>query len=96
MIRHTVVFRLKHAQDSAAERLFLEGALVLAYLPTVQKFERLKQISSKNNYHFGFSMEFADQESYDAYNEHPQHVAFVRDKWIPEVDAFLEIDYVVI
>ena len=38
-------------------------------------------------------MEFADQAAYDGYNDHPQHVAFVRDRWIPEVRDFLEIDY---
>src|SRR6185312_3678846 len=29
----------------------------------------------------------------DAYDKHPKHVAFVRDRWSREVDAFLEIDY---
>ena len=50
-------------------------------------------MSGKNDYDFGFSMEFADQAAYDAYNEHPTHVAFVSDIWIPEVEDFLEIDY---
>jgi len=39
-------------------------------------------------------MEFADQAAYTRYNEHPDHVAFVRDRWVPEVETFLEIDYV--
>ena len=30
------------------------------------------------------------------YNNHPAHVAFVRDRWVPEVAAFMEIDYVVL
>jgi hypothetical protein len=38
-------------------------------------------------------MEFADQAAYQGYNDHPVHVAYVRDRWIPEVEAFLEIDY---
>jgi hypothetical protein len=29
----------------------------------------------------------------DAYDKHPKHVAFVRDRWSREVDAFMEIDY---
>jgi hypothetical protein len=94
MIRHTVVFTLRHAQGSAEEKKFLEDALVLAGIPTVQKFERLKQVSRKNPYKFGFSMEFADQAAYDAYDTHPVHVAFVRDRWKAEVTDFLEIDYV--
>ena len=93
MIRHTVVFRLKHAPHSPAEKAFLDAALVLAKIPGVEAFERLTQVSPKNDYRFGFSMEFADQAAYDGYNGHPDHVAFVRDRWVPEVEAFLEIDY---
>lgn len=93
MIRHTVVFRLRHAQGSAAEADFLEAAKGLAGIPGVEKFERLREVSPKNDYRFGFSMEFADQAAYSIYNDHPFHVAFVRDRWIPEVEAFLEIDY---
>ena len=95
MIRHTVVFRLKHAQGSAEERKFLGDALhILAAIPGVGKFERLRQVSPKNDYRFGFSMEFADEAAYSGYNDHPAHVAFVNDRWLPEVEAFLEIDYV--
>lgn len=94
MIRHTVVFRLKHAPGSAAEARFLTEAMKLAAIPGVQRFEQLKQVSPKNTYSFGFSMEFADQAAYAIYNDHPMHVAFVRDRWIPEVTEFMEIDYV--
>ena len=45
-------------------------------------------------YQFGFSMEFADQAAYTAYNVHPKHVKFVKDRWEREVERFLEIDYV--
>jgi hypothetical protein len=41
-------------------------------------------------------MEVADQAHYAAYNEHPDHVAFVRDRWVPEVAGFLEIDYILL
>ena len=94
MIRHTVVFTLKHAAGSAAEGAFLNDAKVLGNIPGVEKFEQLRQVSPKNDYAFGFSMEFADQAAYLGYNEHPGHVAFVRDRWVPEVERFLEIDYV--
>lgn len=93
MIRHTVAFALKHARGSAEEASFLDAALVLAAIPGVQKFERLNEVSPKNNYAFGFSMEFTDQAAYEAYNVHPDHVAFVQNRWIPEVVDFMEIDY---
>jgi len=94
MIRHTVAFRLKHPAGSADEVAFLAAAAMLRDIPGVQHFEQLRQVSLKNNFRFGFSMEFADQAAYDSYNVHPDHVAFVRDRWVPEVETFLEIDYV--
>lgn len=93
MIRHTVAFTLKYPAGSPEERAFLDAALVLADLPMVGNFERLRQVSGKNGFAYGFSMEFADQAAYDAYNLHPAHAAFVRDRWQAEVADFLEIDY---
>lgn len=93
-IRHTVVFTLKHAAGSAEEKDFIETAQrELTSIPGVEEFEVLNEVSPKNDYRFGFSMEFADQAAYDAYNEHPAHVGFVEGRWIPEVADFLEIDY---
>ena len=94
MIRHTVAFTLKHAAGSEGEETFLRDARVLAAIPGVEKFEQLRQVSPKSPHRFGFSMEFADQAAYTVYNEHPDHVAFVRDRWVPEVESFQEIDYV--
>lgn len=95
MIRHTVVFRLKHVAGSAEEARFLaDSRRILSAIPGVENFEAMRQVSPKNDFAFGFSMEFADQAAYEGYNRHPDHVAYVRDRWVPEVDAFLEIDYV--
>ena len=94
MIRPTVVFALRHAHGSLQEKAFLrDAATALADIPGVQKFEVLRQVSKKNDYRFGFSMEFADQKAYDGYDRHPRHVDFVQDRWNREVDRFLEIDY---
>jgi len=95
MIRHTVVFSLKHKKDSAEEQAFFAAAKKLAAIPGVKKFEMLRQTSKKCGFEYGLSMEFADQATYDAYSSHPSHVAFVRDRWIPEVAEFMEIDYVI-
>ncbi len=93
VIRHTVVFRLKHPAQSAAERDFLAAAAHLAAIPGVERFEALRQVGTKNAYTLGLSMEFADAAAYRAYNEHPAHTQFVQQRWIPEVEDFLEIDY---
>ncbi|MFO1034826.1 MAG: Dabb family protein [Hyphomicrobiales bacterium] len=94
MITHTAVFRLKHPRGSAAEADFLKAADVLVAIPGVRNFEKLRQVSPKNKFNFCFSMEFASQKEYDVYNAHPDHVAFVQNRWIPEVEDFMEIDYV--
>lgn len=94
MIRHTAVFRLKHSAGSAAEANFLAAIKMLKDIPGVEKFEVLRQVSPKNEFKFGVSMEFKDQAAYTGYNEHPSHVAFVKDRWVPEVVSFTEIDYV--
>lgn len=93
MIRHTVAFRLKHPAGSAPERDFLRAAEVLVAIPGVRNFERLRQVGRKNQFTFGFSMEFESQQDYDSYNVHPEHVRFVESRWKPEVADFLEIDY---
>ena len=94
MIRHTVIFTLKHAHGSLQEKAFLRDAKTALHdIPGVKKFEQLKQVSKKNDFQFCFSMEFANQAAYTAYNDHPKHVKFVKERWEREVSKFLEIDY---
>lgn len=93
MIRHTVAFRLVHPAGSAEESDFLTTARTLASIPGVERFEQLAQTSAKNDFTFGFSMEFADAAAYDDYNQHPVHIGFVQERWVPEVADFLELDY---
>jgi hypothetical protein len=93
MIRHTVVFRLKHPAGSEAERDFLAAAQALVSIPGVAKFELLRQVGKNCAYTFGISMEFADADVYARYDDHPAHVRFVQERWLAEVADFLEIDY---
>ena len=94
MIEHTVTFRLRHAPGSPAEAAFLAAARELAAIPGVRDFAIRRQVSPKYDHTFGITMRFEDEASYDSYNTHPLHVAFVRDRWVPEVAAFQEADFV--
>ncbi|MCS6758023.1 MAG: Dabb family protein [Candidatus Devosia euplotis] len=94
MIRHTVVFTLKHAAGSPEGAAFLhDDARMLAAIPGVENFEQLRQVSPKTDFAFGFAMSFADAAAYAGYNGHADRLAFVRDRWQPEVEWFMEIDY---
>jgi heme-degrading monooxygenase HmoA len=92
-IRHTVVFTLSHQEGSPAEADFLAAARALAAIPGVEEFQVLRETSPKNTYRYGISMEFAGPAAYAAYNEHPDHVRFVNERWLAEVTDFLEVDY---
>lgn len=94
-IQHTVVFRLVHPAGSAEEREFLAtGHAVLTSIPGVADFTIRRQVSAKSDLTHQFSMVFDDQRAYDAYNVHPAHLAFVSERWVPEVAAFQEYDFV--
>ena len=93
-VRHTVTFTLVHEEGSVEERDFLQAAEHLATIPGVEAFELLAEVSPKNGYRYGISMEFADRSAYERYNEHPDHVRFVQERWQSEVSDFLELDYV--
>jgi len=95
-IVHSVFFTLQHKAGSVEETVFFAKAESLVDIPGVENFQVLKEVSPKNPYRFGFSMEFADQADYDAYNTHPDHVNFVQNVWMYEVLDFQEIDYIVV
>ena len=89
-----VIFCLKHDRGSPEEEAFLKDSeAMLSSISVVRNFEVQRQVSPKNDYDFGFTMEFDDRESYEAYNTHPSHVDYVENRWLKEVDRFLEIDF---
>ena len=92
-IRHTVSFTLHHPAGSDEERDFLAAAEKLGEIPGVEAFEILAEVSPKNGFRFGISMDFANADVYERYNRHPEHVRFVEERWVNEVEEFLEIDY---
>lgn len=96
MIRHSVILKLKSDISSEDKQAFFDAVDRLAIIPDVKKFEVLKQVSSKNKFEYGISMEFNNQEQYDVYSNHTEHVAFIQNFWMKSVEDFLEIDYTLI
>ncbi|MCH2175155.1 MAG: Dabb family protein [Lentisphaeria bacterium] len=95
MIRHSVVFKLKHKAGSEEEKDFLRAVKKLAAIASVKNFACMKEISPKNDFDFGLTMDFTDQNAYDYYSQHQEHKVFVQNHWIPEVVDFMEIDYLI-
>ncbi|MDO3408700.1 Dabb family protein [Saccharibacillus sp. CPCC 101409] len=94
-IQHMVTFSLHAGKDNEEAERFLRSSLEeLSAIPGVQQFQVFRQVSAKNEYDYGFSMVFADQSAYDAYNNHPVHVNYVRETWDTRVRAFQEIDLI--
>jgi len=93
-IQHTVFFELRHTPGSSDEARFFASAEALAELPDVHHFRRVEEISPKNPYRHGLLMTFETPAAYARYNEHPAHLAFVEEFWIPNVTRFIEIDFV--
>lgn len=92
-IRHVVVFNLKHELDDPKTAQFLEeGKEILTAIPEVKNFQVFRQASKKTNFNFCFYMEFADSTAYKTYNDNPEHVKFVKERWETEVSDFMEID----
>lgn len=93
MMHHSVIFKLKFVEEDPLNKQFWRAARDLANIPGVQNFKCRKQISPKNSFEYGLSMDFADQQTHDAYSIHPAHEVFIKDYWLLYVSDFLEIDY---
>ena len=72
--------------------MILEAAGRLAAIPGVEAFELLAEVSPKNSYRFGISMESRIDSAYEQYNAHPASGSY-RSAGPSEVTDFLEIDY---
>ena len=93
MIRNSVIFKLKPQISAAEKTFFFEAVNQLAKIEGVEQFEVLEQISKKNNFEYGISMEFANAELFENYSNHPANLHFIKNFWLKNVEDFLEIDY---
>jgi|LauGreDrversion4_2_1035121.scaffolds.fasta_scaffold371853_2 hypothetical protein len=91
-IRHAGIFNFKPTVSESQKHEFFVALKALEEINGVEKMEVSRQTSTKNKFKYGFSMEFANNEIYQAYSIHPQHDAFVKDFFIPLVEDFMEID----
>ncbi|MCJ7467820.1 MAG: Dabb family protein [Maribacter sp.] len=93
MIVHSVLFKLKYAKGTNDEKQFFLGVGKLTRIPGVQNLHCYRQTNKKNSFDFGITMEFESPVTYEAYNTHTDHLAFIENFWVPGVEEFLEIDY---
>ena len=93
MITHTVQFRFKPGLSETEKASFMEVLHGLSSIPGVLNFGIFQQVSAGNNFEYLATMRFRGREEYQAYSDHPRHAAFIKDQWVPKVEAFLEGDY---
>ncbi|NEW06611.1 Dabb family protein [Paenibacillus sp. SYP-B3998] len=94
-IKHVVIFCLHTGKGTPETDCFLkESADELSRIPGVEHFEVLQQVSFNNNYDYGFSMVFANQAAYDAYQVHPLLTRYVAEYWVNQVSRFQEMDFI--
>jgi hypothetical protein len=91
-LRHAGIFNFKATVSESQKHKFFVALKALEEINGVEKMEVSRQTSTKNKFKYGFSMEFANNDIYQAYSIHPQHDVFVKDFFIPLVDDFMEID----
>ncbi len=92
--RHMVIFNLKSAKDDDKTKAFLsDGERLLTSIPGVQNFSVFHQISPKNSFTYGFTMDFDSEQEFINYANHPIHLDFVKNRWDTEVSDFLELDF---
>ena len=91
-LRHAGIFNFKATVSESQKHEFFVALKALEEITGVEKMEVSRQTSPKNKFKYGFSMEFASPEMYQAYSIHPQHDAFVQEFFIPLVEDFMEID----
>lgn len=91
-IHHSAYFVFNDSLSSDDTELFFTEIKKLAAIPGVIGFKVVNEISPKNSYNYGVTMEFENQEAYQAYNSHPMHVDFVQNYWLKMVKDFMEID----
>lgn len=93
MIYHSVFLQFKPDLQQEQRDLFFSEAKKLAQIPGVKNLTCLQEISPKNSFEFGLIMQFETDKIYQAYTNHPDHIRFVENIWIPSVASFQEIDY---
>lgn len=71
---------------------FMAALRSLTAIDGVENFDVVRQVGLKNSYQLAVTMDFASRAAYNAYNAHPDHVAFVSDRWNADVADFMEID----
>ncbi len=94
MIKHMVLFNLKHQEGSLEEQLFLLCVQDLALIPEVNDLEISLQISQKSPFKYCLSMTFENPDAYQEYRINEIHENFVKIYWLAQVTGFMELDLV--
>ncbi len=98
-VTHVVVCWLKNPGDAAARARVVAGARELDRIPGVLRVQSGECIPSNRpavvaDYDVAVVMEFANERALRAYEQHPAHLAAVRDVLLPLVARYQVFDFV--
>jgi len=94
-IQHTVVFRLVHAPGSPGEAEFLDtAARTLTAIPGVVTSPSVVRSAPRATWPGNSQWSSPIKVPMTPTTRTPAHVDFVATRWVPEVDAFQEYDFI--
>lgn len=84
MLRHTVIFTLHPDTDEATRANAVERLRALASVPTVRRIDvQVDAGISERSADMILTADFDDADGWQAYQDHPDHVAFVAEVMAP-------------
>ncbi|MFK7897206.1 MAG: Dabb family protein [Myxococcota bacterium] len=85
MIRHVALFRLKEDAPEDTKQSLEDGLFQLAQkIDSISAYHYGADLNLRDgNFDFGVVADFQDQAAFEAYADHPDHVAFIQARIVP-------------
>jgi hypothetical protein len=98
MLSHVVIFWTDPAQPEAADQLIAGAEQYLKPIPGLLHFHVGKMVGSdrpvvEQTYQVGLNLGFPNKQAEEAYQAHPQHVAFVEKIFRPLCTKVVVYDF---
>jgi hypothetical protein len=95
MIRHVALFRLTEDAPADTARSLEEGLFLLAQtIPQIERYDYGADLGLREgNFDFGVVADFADDEAFRTYVNHPDHQAFLQERLSPVLAERVSVQF---